>query len=372
MKGKVAHLSSVHASDDPRIFVKECRSLAKHGYEVYFVVPVENEMQGGAVKIVPLKKHKSRLKRMLLTPWSLFFKALKLKADIYHIHDPELLPTGLFLKLFGKKVIFDAHENVRQQIMNKYYLPKWIRKIVSKIYGFIEDVAVSCFDGLVTVVPSIAAMFPPEKTSIVANFPLVEEIEKMYGFDQAERKPEILFSGALTEERGALKLMEALNLLLKRPEIRLQLAGTIRPEPLYEQMQADQAWSKVEFHGWVNREKIMELLRSCSMGIVTYLPSPNYYDMSINKLYEYMAAYMPIIASDISQWREKLEHLGCCLFVDPADPKAIAEAVLYLLDNSDVAREMGEKGRLAVTEKFNWGVSEQVLFSTYERILGQK
>jgi glycosyltransferase involved in cell wall biosynthesis len=107
----------------------------------------------------------------------------------------------------------------------------------------------------------------------------------------------------------------------------------------------------------------------CSLGIVTYLPSPNYYDMSINKLYEYMAAYMPIIASDIPQWREKLEHLGCCYFVDPSDPEAIADAIEYLLDNPEVTKEMGIKGREAVMQHFNWGVSEKVLLNTYERVL---
>jgi glycosyltransferase involved in cell wall biosynthesis len=263
MKSKVAHLSSVHPHDDPRIFVKECRSLAKAGYEVYFVVPITEKglTEKDGVKYISLKKHKSRLKRMLLTPWSLLNKALKLKADVYHLHDPELLPLGILLKLLGKKVIFDSHENVRQQILNKYYLPRWIRRFVAGFYGFIEDIAVNYFDGLITVVPSIAAMFNPEKTSIVANYPLVEEIEKMSDFDKGERRPEILFSGALTEKRGATMLMKALNLLEKREEIRLQLAGTIKPESLYQEIQAEQGWQKVEFHGWVNREKILELLK---------------------------------------------------------------------------------------------------------------
>lgn len=371
MKGRIVHLTSVHSSSDPRIFVKECTSLAQRGYEVFYIVPTNETPERGIVNIVPLKKHKSRLLRMLLTPFSLLGRGLKLKADLYHMHDPELLPLGLILKLFGKKVVFDSHENVRQQILNKYYLPKWIRKFISSFYAFLEDFAVGCFDGVITVVPSIASMFPPEKTSIVANYPLLEEIEKMKNFGSGERKAHLLFSGALTHERGALQLLKTMELLQTREDVTLQLAGTIKPETLQTELEKMPGWKKVVFHGWVGREKILELLKDCSIGIVTYLPSPNYYDMSINKLYEYMAASMPIIASDIPLWREKLGGIGCCLFVNPEDTKAIAAAVEHLLEHREEAAAMGEQGRKAVMERFNWGVSEEVLLQRYERILSK-
>src|SRR5690554_5429798 len=105
-RSKVCILSSVHNLFDTRIFHKQAKSLLKAGFKVSYVVQAEQHMIIDGISIIPLKKPKNRLWRMVLTSIELYIKALKERADIYHFHDPELIPIGILLKLAGKKVVY--------------------------------------------------------------------------------------------------------------------------------------------------------------------------------------------------------------------------------------------------------------------------
>jgi len=372
MKTKVVHLTSVHKATDTRIFLKECRSLAKHGYDVSLIVPQNHETDHPDVTIVPVKKRKSRLMRMLVSPLEILSRALKLKADIYHFHDPELIPVGLLLKAFCKKVVFDAHENVREQILGKEYLPVWSRTLISSMYASLEDFSAQFFDGVISVVPSIAALFPTERSYIVPNYPLMEEVNRFSGSSGSQRTRNIVYIGAISKKRGAIQLIDAMNIIGPKLGVRLELAGNFDTPDLQTALSKREGWKYVNYHGFVNRDQAINLLQSSSIGVVTFIPSPNYHDMSINKLFEYMAASLPIIASDIALWREKYESYKCCTFVDPSNPDQIAQAVEYLLRTPGQGKVMGENGRNAVLQHFNWDVAEQVLLNVYEKILDRQ
>lgn len=86
---------------------------------------------------------------------SVYLEAMKINADIYKLHDPELLRIGLRMKRNGKKVIFDSHENYREQIKEKKYIPKWIRKGIVFLYGCFENYIVKKIDGVIMPCPII-------------------------------------------------------------------------------------------------------------------------------------------------------------------------------------------------------------------------
>jgi hypothetical protein len=136
---KIAHLTSAHPRDDIRIFHKECVSLSKN-YDVSLVVA---DGKGYAtvkgVRVLDVGKSNGRLHRMLIATRRVYKKALQLNADVYHAHDPELLPVLSKLKRKGKKVVFDAHEDLPKQVLFKPYLKPWSSKIISKTIAWYEN-----------------------------------------------------------------------------------------------------------------------------------------------------------------------------------------------------------------------------------------
>ena len=132
---KVTHLSTVHSRYDTRIFIRMCSSLATHGHNVSLVVAdnLGDEIKNGVSIIDVGAKSSGRFFRMTTSVKKVFEKAKELDSDIYHFHDPELIPTGLKLKNLGKKVIFDIHENTDLQILEKDWIPLIFRKLTSYI-----------------------------------------------------------------------------------------------------------------------------------------------------------------------------------------------------------------------------------------------
>ena len=118
-KNKVCILTSVHPPFDIRIFHKEAKSLARAGYDITLIAQHDKEEIVEGIRIVSLPKPKNRIDRMTRTVWSAYRKAIKIDADIYHFHDSELIPIGLLLKLRGKRVIYDVHEDFPASILCK-------------------------------------------------------------------------------------------------------------------------------------------------------------------------------------------------------------------------------------------------------------
>jgi glycosyltransferase involved in cell wall biosynthesis len=367
MKRTLALMSSAHPSDDVRIALKEGRSLAEAGFDVSFIVP----FQPGTASIHPvqpvfLPQPKSRSARMTTTAFMVFWRALRTKARVCHFHDPELLPYGVLLKLLGRKVIYDVHEDISSQILGKYWLPKATRKVVGSLTDVVESMSCLFFDAIVAATPAIAAKFHPRKTKLIQNFPLSSEINVIPPANQ-ERRGGLIFVGGITEIRGVFTMLEVLTRLPS--DQKLHLVGRCSPANLKARMEAHPGWPQVVWHGWLNRTESIRLLGEAQVSLLLFLDSPNHIEALPNKLFEYMAAGIPVVASDFPLWRSIIDKAGCGFLVNPHRPSEAAEKVQWLLDHPIEAREMGRRGRMAVQSKYNWDTEAQKLVALYNALL---
>lgn len=367
---KVCHFTSAHKADDTRIFVKECSSLAMAGFDVTLVAPNSNEEVINNVSIVSaFKAEGGRLTRMTKTVWNVYKKAKSINADVYHFHDPELLTVALLLKNKRNKIIFDAHEDLPRQILAKHWIPLLLRKPIAILAEFIEDFIVARLDGVVTATPFIEKRFLKinKNTVGIFNYPVLSELQ----FDEAPKKENaVVYVGGLTKVRGITEMVNALNLCTSN--VKLNLAGAFSPESLSVEISNLPGWNKVNFLGYVNRTEIRDTLLKSKIGIVTLYPTLNHLDSLPIKIFEYMAAGIPVIASNFPYWIELFKNYDCITFVNPYNEQEIANAIDFLLQNESKANEMGAIGKCAAKEQFNWGVEELKITAFYKKITNTK
>ena len=371
--GKVVHLTSAHSSADVRIFHKECKTLADAGYEVVLIAGQDGGAICHNVRIDILPAAIGRGQRMTRSVARIFNRALRERADLYHFHDPELIPVGLCLKMAGHRVVYDVHEDVPKQIMSKSWIRPQLRSGVSGTVAAIERLGERCFDGLVAATPSIACRFRPDRTVIVQNFPILEEFNIHREPPPYHSRPPLLaYVGGLEEIRGVREMLEAMALLPADLKARLQLAGTFASPAFEASCRAMPGWRQTDHLGWQTRPEVVALLGRARAGLVLLRPTPNYVEAQPVKLFEYMAAGLPVVASDFPLWRRIVEGAGCGILVDPTDPRAIADALTWLLTHPDEASAMGARGRAAVMTTYNWNTEAKKLLAFYARILSQK
>jgi len=362
---KVTHLTSAHPRYDTRIFVKMCSALAKKEcYEVNLVVAdgKGDEVKNG-VHIFDAGKRSGRIQRIVRTTKDVLQKALALESDIYHLHDPELIPTGLKLKKMGKTVIFDAHEDLPKQILGKSYLHPAVRKILSWVTALYESYACRKFDAIVAATPYIRDKFLNihSNTVDINNFPVMTEFTENLSWE--EKQNCVCYIGSIAKIRGIVEIVKALE---HTENVRLLLAGTFSEPQTEREVKRYSGWQQVDALGFLGRSEVAEVLHRSKAGLVTLHPAINYKDALPVKMFEYMAAGVPVIASDIPLWKGIIDESGCGICVNPLDPKAIAEAITYMIFNPEEAEQMGKNGQEAVTKKYNWSIEEQKLFRLYE------
>lgn len=368
---KVTHLTSVHFRYDTRIFLKECKSLANNEYDVTLIVAdgKGNEVREG-IKIIDVGRKKNRITRIFILTFLVWRKALLTKAGIYHIHDPELLPIGLFIRLFGCKVVYDMHENLPKQLLSKYYLNKSASIVLSKIMLLFQNIAFRIIPVIFAENSYVKDFCLVKKSITLLNYPIIGNFAVKPKC--CSRKLLLGYIGEISDERGINQIIRVIENYCNQT-IELMLAGSLRPD-----VEENISFKNAQLQGWLTYHGIlspMEALgkmQSCDVGLAVLFPSPNFKESYPTKLFEYMTLGLPVIASDFPLWKEIIEGNQCGICVNPMDPKAISGAIDYMTEHPEEAAEMGKRGREAVEEKYNWATEEIKLINIYKNLLGSE
>ncbi|RME94040.1 MAG: glycosyltransferase [Bacteroidetes bacterium] len=363
----------MHYRKDLRIFVRECRSLARAGYQVHYVVA---DGQGDEL-LEGIHIHDVGLRRPL--PWrfiethaAIKAKAVELAADLYHFHDPELMRMGLQLKGNGAKVIADVHEDVPKEMLGNTK-KSWPRRQLSAFaVDRLEQFILPKLDAVITPTPILEARLASASRRIqtIGCFPDLEgefPAQPILDTQAADKPYDLVYIGSIGPLRGLIENVQA-------------LAGTSWTYALLGDFQGGVAQQLFELPAWKTnvsylgftqeRTKVLEVLGKARIGMATLLPHPNYATAYCLKVFEYMAMGLAVITSDFPFWQALIDECQCGLTVDSTDVKAIQSAVDYLLTHPAEAQQMGRNGRRAIEQKYNWATQEQLLLNLYYQLLG--
>jgi glycosyltransferase involved in cell wall biosynthesis len=297
--------------------------------------------------------------------------AFESAADVYHIHDPELLIVGLVLRAARKRVIYDIHEDLPRTMLLKAYIPRFLQRPLMWLVELVENAAARHMSGLIAATPALALRFQPmhRNAVVVNNFVMLDEFVPSTRVEWMRREPAIAYYGGISYERGIREMLAAMELVPSTLHLKLELGGWFYVKEQEAELTAGSSWKYVNWHGELNRDGITSLLNRVQVGLVVLHPDEAYLTSQPTKLFEYMAAGIPVIASDFPLWRSIIQEAGCGLLVDPFNVRDIAAAIEQLIKNPDEAEAMGKRGRKAAEERFSWAHEEQVLLLFYAALL---
>lgn len=374
---KVFILTSVHSPFDTRVFHKQANSLSSYGYEVNLVAPHDKNEKHNNINIIGVKKCYNRFFRFLVTIFLVLKTALKSDADIFHLHDPELLLITPFLSLIkNKPIIYDVHEHYPNSIMSKNWIPKYLRKIIKCLFILFENILLNFVDGIIYTTPIVGERYVNKKdiqTRRIDNYPKLE----LLNYDLSNKPVnynQLIYVGGIAKSRGIIQVIKAISQIKEfKNDIKLKLIGRISNNKLEQQinnlineLNLENNIIKKDFMPY---EQLGAELAESAIGIVTYLPYPNNLSCLPNKMFEYMATKTAVIASDFPLYRDVVYSSDAGSLVNPEDSDDIANKIIYLLKNNELIDEKSNNGYKAVKNKYNWDIEKQKLFDIYNNLL---
>lgn len=360
---KVFHLTSVHSRYDNRIINKQCVSLSKH-FDTYLVVAdglgAENYSD---VNILDVGKALNRFHRILVKSYSVFNLAKKNGADVYQIHDPELLIFGFIYSLFGRKVIYDIHEDYITSLSTKSYLSSWFKKIIPFFFTYVE-IFLSFKMEKIIAEKYYVNRFP--NALPILNYPHKDKLKGINAFDK--NSVVLLYTGNITIDRGASVIKELAN---KNDNINFKLVGKCSGSTNNELELSNQL--NIELIG-LNRYVPFEEITShykmkAFAGIALFPDNPHYFEKELTKFFEYMAVGLPIIASNFPVWKKLIEDNGVGICVDINNKNEFFSAIEYLKKNPDKVKSMSNKGKSLVSSSYNWENEFEKLLNFYKNYI---
>jgi glycosyltransferase involved in cell wall biosynthesis len=363
----ICHFTTVHEADDVRIFYKECVSLSKiKNYKVVIAASGNIPKTKNITHYRIPKARTYRPLRILISQLIALRLVIRLKADVWHIHDPELLPAAALMIFLKRRVIWDSHEDYFRQFVQglnyRIYVPRSIRPIVKCIVESLLLYIDKNAAGIVCATSSMAEKYVNKNTVVVGNEVVLNEFK--------ESKPKfinktVVYTGQPSSHQCYREIVEAIS---KIPDIKLIVACR-------EFNQNDMSYSiaalseRFQYLGWLDRNKLSELFSNSSLGLVTYSNSSNHQDNQPNKFYEFCAAGLPILATPTRSNKVLIENSKAGILATGFDSESILLALIELFSSEVNWLKHSNSGKNWVKKNGNWANSEIALHEMYLKVL---
>ncbi|MFY8021333.1 MAG: glycosyltransferase [Bacteroidia bacterium] len=357
----VCHFSSVHSIDDTRVFHRECVSLAQD-FQVTYIGIGDFKGDRNGVQVIGLKASKSKLFRAFFTGFKAFTEAIKTDACIYHIHDPEMIPFGIFLSISGKQVIYDIHENTYGDIQYREWIPiKW-RKLIGKFYQLMLKAA----NNYLHIIPVIAnksfqnRLFLKEGNfTCIQNFAPINQLSKYRvenRYELVENK--VLYAGLIQDHYYDIHpLLEAIELLNQKGfYVNLHVAGFLGWGNMDEILSHHPQLKKeqVIFHGKLKPDEVYQLSKSCKIGVCLKNQPEHLVFSHERKLFEYIALGLPSIFCNNQIYLELNSPHEIGIPVNLQSATEISEAFFMLLSDTNLQQKMAKNCIQLAENSANW------------------
>lgn len=317
-------VTSVHRVDDPRIRERTVRSLAA-AFEVRYATRAPGPSTGGDHEWVELPG--GRIRRW----WEALRQMCRDDLEVVSVHDPELIPAALLARLIRRvPIVVDVHEDVPAQVRHKEWVPRPLRPLAA--WAAARALRLAERFGTVTLAePNYRHLFRGDHP-VLPNYPAAGSLPPL-----APDAGYLVYVGEVTEERGALEMVEAAGLMKdKRP---LRLVGRCR-EDLAERLRrrAGELGVSLEVLGPLPHRRAMEMAAGASAGLSLLHDLPNYTDSLPTKVIEYLEMGLPVVASDLPGTRAAVAGREAVALVPPGDPGAAATALDGILAGGEARR----------------------------------
>lgn len=371
----ICHFTTAHATLKSRSFHRECVPLAQAGFDITYVSPACDEPDVDGIRFVRVATPISFVGRAV-GQIRLLRTLFRQRAEVYHFQDPQLLLVGMLLKLFRKRVVYDAYEDFPSMAAHKRALPPLLRLFAAKAIASAEWLAAHCFDAVMTADPLTMrrlARLGHSRKVVFYNFPNLD----FFPSPQEERKRfDLVYRGGLSERTGTFLLLDALQrLAIADRRVRLLLIGycdsSESERQLREHIAAHGLAEQVEMRGRIPHEAMAEALSEARIGISPLMNVPKFRLNIPVKIFEYWACGLPVIASDLPPSRPFLRGSGAGVLFPAGDTGALTDAIANLLDHPEDGKEMGKRGRKIVEERLNNTCEARKLVSLFRALVSE-
>ncbi|MEO6283294.1 MAG: glycosyltransferase [Dyadobacter sp.] len=371
MKQRIMLLSTVHPATDPRIFYKIAPSLSAH-YDVFCALPGAGTNVGfHAFKTISLPYFKGLFARALLCQPVALWNYLRIRPDLVHIFVPELLPLAFLFQWLGTKVIYEVQENLYKKFSIKRYNNAAIYRY---LFRYFDRLARRSFHFVFTEKAYLDEYrdlaYPHAVIHNYASVAFIDANKSQQG--SISDKPQLFYTGVISLERCFDILVAALSRLkVTYPGIHVHLFGPLRldQQEMAELPGFEDVRENITFYGYTDLKKALQYAQNAIAGIALLKPVADYPESYTTKLFEYMSLGLPVIASDFLLYREVVEQSECGFCISPYDSDALYQKLSWLIENPDLGRLMGSRGRKSVEKNYNWHKEEGILLSFYKSLL---